>query len=379
MRIVIAGAGVAGSAAALAFALTGHEVAVYESHDDPGGQVGSFLSLAANGLRGLDAVGCLAGVQQAGFAVPRQRMWSDRGRLLADVPRGRRAGDHLISVTLMRADLVSALRSAALGAGARIVTGSALSAAAIGHLAAEAELFVGADGIWSATRSVLDPAAPQPRYAGLYTVSGISSGLSLERGTWNMMFTSRGAFIWLQARDETTWWSAQIAAPTPPDLAAIGPDSVRAAFGRAEPAGTILGATRAVHAATLHHVLAPVRTRQDGRIALVGDAAHPVGAGQGASMAIEDAIVLAHCVQGAATVPAALTAFDEARRARVGKMARSAARNRDAKTAGPIASRLREMIMPVVFGRVYERATGWLYDFDPADLPAAQPVRTDGY
>jgi len=370
MRVIIAGAGVAGSATAVALARTGHEVTVYESHEDPGGRVGSFLSLAANGLRGLDALGCLPQVQQAGFAVPRQRMWSGRGKLLGDVPRGRRSGDDLLSVTVMRADLVGALRAEAVGAGARIRTGQPLSAPDIRRLAGSADIFVGADGIWSATRSVLDPAAPPPRYAGMYTVSGISSGLNLETDAWNMIFARHGAFIWLQAPDRTTWWAAQVCAPAPEDLAAIGPDALRATFRTEQTALAILAATRSVHAATLDHVLAPVRIRQDGHLALVGDAAHPVGAGQGASMAIEDALALAQQLQQATTVPAALAGFDEVRRARVGKMARTAARNRDAKTAGPVGSLLRELVMPVVFGRVYERATGWLYDFDPGQLLA---------
>jgi salicylate hydroxylase len=378
MRVVIVGAGVAGSAAALALARTGQEVTVYESHPDPAGRVGSFLSLAVNGLRGLDALGCLAQVQQAGFAVPRQRMWSGRGRLLADVPRGRRAADDLMSVTLMRGDLVSVLRAAATAAGASIVTGHPVSAADIRQLSASAPVLVGADGIWSPTRSVLDPAAPQPRYAGLYTVSGVSAGLGLEPGAWNMVFARHGAFIWLQAPDHTTWWSAQVSAPAAPDVGGLGPARLLELF-PAEPAPReILTATRTVHAATLHHVLAPVAVRQDGRLALIGDAAHPVGAGQGGSMAIEDAVALAQQIRRADDVPAALAAFDLARRARVGKMAIQAARNRDAKTAGPVASWLRDRIMPVVFGRMYERATGWLYDYDPGTLTAAEPVGADG-
>jgi hypothetical protein len=48
--------------------------------------------------------------------------------------------------------------------------------------------------------------------------------------------------------------------------------------------------------------------------------------------------------------------------------------NRDAKTAGPIATRMREMIMPQVFDRFYEKATGWLYDFYPGTLPVTQGV-----
>jgi salicylate hydroxylase len=46
--------------------------------------------------------------------------------------------------------------------------------------------------------------------------------------------------------------------------------------------------------------------------------------------------------------------------------------NRDAKTAGPIATRLREVIMPHVFNRFYANATGCLYDFDPGALPVAR-------
>jgi salicylate hydroxylase len=376
MRIVIAGGGVAGSASAVALARCGHDVTVYEAYEDPAGPVGSFLSLAANGLRGLAVLGCLPAVQQAGIGLARQRMWSGRGKLLGDVPRGRRGNDPLLSVTLMRVDLVTVLRAAAVQEGARFVTGTRLSAADLRDVAVSgADVVVGADGIWSAARTAIDPAARQPAYAGLYTVSGTSADLDLEPGSWNFMFARHGAFIWLQAADQTTWWSAQVSGPPPADLSAIEPEVLSSLF-REPAAARILAATRARHGATLHHVLAPVRRRHDDRIALVGDAAHPVGAGQGASMAIEDAIALAQQLQCGGSVAAALAGFDEVRRARVGKMAKSAAANRDAKTAGPVAARLREMIMPLVFSRVYERATGWLYDYDPGELTdSAAPLR----
>ena len=64
-------------------------------------------------------------------------------------------------------------------------------------------------------------------------------------------------------------------------------------FRTEERAVTILDAAQQVHAATVHHVLAPVprrHTAETGRaasIVLVGDAAHPAGAGQGASMAFD--------------------------------------------------------------------------------------------
>jgi salicylate hydroxylase len=378
MRIVVAGGGVAGAASAIALARAGAEVTVYEAHEDPAGPVGSFLSLAVNGLRALESLGCLPQVQASGFAVARHRMWAGNGKLLGDAARGRRPGDPLHSVTLMRADLVTVLRDTATRAGARIITGQPLTGADLrGARADGADLAVGADGIWSAARGVVDPAAPEPAYAGLYSVSGVSAGLDgAEPGAWNMIFGRRGAFIYLPAPDGTIWWSAQVSAKVPPEqLAGVGPDELAALFRRERQAVAILRAARTVETATLHHVLAPVRRWHGSDIVLIGDAAHPAGAGQGASMAIEDAVELAGQLSGPGAVADALARFDTARRNRAGKMAKIAAANRDAKTAGPAAAAVRGLLMPFFFDRFYERATGWLYDYDPVDHgPEREPT-----
>jgi salicylate hydroxylase len=369
MNVVVVGGGVAGAASAIALRRVGAEVTVYEAYRDPAGPVGSFLSLAANGLRGLDVLGCLAAVQRAGFPVARQRMWAGNGKRLGDVARGRRADDPLQSVTLMRADLVAALRDEATRSGAVIRTGERPISAGDDRLAG-ADLVVGADGIWSATRRALDPAAPEPRYAGIYHVSGTAEGLELETGAFNMIFARRGAFIYLPAPDGTVWWSAQVAAAEPPDLATVEVGDLMRIFGSEERAVAILRASAVTHAATLSHVLDEVRHTHDDRIVLIGDAAHPVGAGQGASMAIEDAVILAREVHRADGIPQALAGYQELRGARLGKMARTATTNRDAKTAGPVAARLRNLFMPLFFNRFYEKATGWLYDYDLGALPA---------
>jgi salicylate hydroxylase len=378
MRAVVVGGGVAGSASAIALARVGVDVTVHEAYDDPAGPVGSFVSLAANGLRALDALGCLAAVQAAGFPVPRQCMWSGRGKLLGEVARARRPDDPLLSVTLMRAGLVGALRQEALRSGARVVTGQRLAGdPAASPLTAGADLIVGADGIWSQARWALNPGAPGPGYAGLYSVSGTAAGAGLPAirpGTFNWIFARHGVFIYLPVPDGSVWWTAQVAARRPPaDPAAAGLADLTALFARERAAAAILRAATGVRAANLHHVLAPARCRHRDRTVLVGDAAHPVGAGQGASMAIEDALVLARELAAAGDVPAALAAFDRQRHARTAKLVKTDAANREAKTSGgPATSRLRELIMPLVFGRFYEQATGWLYDFDPGRLPERQ-------
>jgi salicylate hydroxylase len=373
MRAVVVGGGVAGSASAIALARIGADVTVYEAYEDPAGPVGSYVSLAVNGLRALDALGCLPPVQAAGFPVARQRMWSGRGKLLGDVARGRRPEDALRSVTVMRADLITRLRAAALEAGARIVAGQRLDGPA-DERTADADLIVGADGIWSATRRALDPAAPEPTYAGLYSVSGTSGAVpaGLPADGFNWIFAKHGVFIYLPAPDGTVWWTAQVSASLPPaDPAAVGVPELTALFGGEAQAAALLRAATSVRTANLGHVLRPVTRRHDDRVVLIGDAAHPVGAGQGASVALEDAVVLARHLAAAGTeaIGAALAAFDAERQPRAGKLAKMETSNRDAKTAGPIASRLREVIMPHVFDRFYENATGWLYDFDPGLLP----------
>ncbi len=135
LRVAVVGGGVAGAACAVALARTGARVRVYEAYAEPAGPVGSFLSLAANGLRGLDVLGVLDEVRAAGFGVPRQRMWAGSGKLLGDVPRGRTGSDPMISVTLMRADLVAALQDEARRAGAEIVTGQRLNGEDLAGLA----------------------------------------------------------------------------------------------------------------------------------------------------------------------------------------------------------------------------------------------------
>ncbi len=377
MRAVVIGGGVAGSASAIALARIGWEVTVYEAYEDPAGSVGSYVSLAVNGLRALDVLGCLGPVQRAGFPVARQLMWSGRGKLLGDVARGRNPGDSRHSITLMRADLVTALREEALRAGARIVTGQRLTGPG-DPLVAGADLIVGADGIWSATRHALDPEAPQPTYAKLYYVSGVSDGTAIRTEVsqqgFNWIFAKRGVFIYLPSPDGSIWWTAQVAARQPPrDPASVTLAELAGLF-RTEPqAAAVLRTATGVRAANIGHVLTPVKRRHKGHTVLIGDAAHPVGAGQGASMAMEDAVVRARELAGEDSVPEALAAFDRQRHARSGKLAKTETANRDAKTAGPIATRMRETIMPHVFGRFYEKATSWLYDYELGSLPARQP------
>jgi salicylate hydroxylase len=381
MRAIVIGGGVGGTTAALALRRIGAEVTVYEAYEDPAGDIGAFMSLAANGLRALDELGVEGSVRAAGVEVPRQKMWSAGGMLIGDVARGRRAADHVLSVTLLRGRLVTALRIAAADAGAKIVTGARLTGlsetpdgvtVALDDGSSDAaDLVVAADGIWSTVRGLLDPAAPRPQYAGLYCVSGVSRTDGVEPGVLNMTFARNGAFLHVAAGDEV-WWSAQIAEPAEPDRDGVTDEqwlARTAALYRAEAVpSAVISATTRLHRIVLMHVLDPVPTWHSGRVVLIGDAAHPVGAGQGASMAIEDALSLAAMLQAEPQVTAALRRYEADRRPRITKVLATAEDSRGAKKAGPVKRRVQAAMMRIFVPMVYEKATGWLYSYEPAKL-----------
>ncbi|GAB1510253.1 FAD-dependent oxidoreductase [Actinophytocola sp. KF-1] len=385
MQVSIAGGGVAGTVCAIALRRIGADVTVYEAYPDPAGSIGSFLSLAGNGLRALDAVGCLAAVQNVGQAVPTQRFWSSNGRLLGETARGRKSGDPLHSVTLRRADLVSALREQATAAGARVVTGERVVGADEDgdrvrvHLAngdtVDSDLLVGADGIWSTVRTLLDPHAPRPVYAGIYTASGTATAtatadVDVEPGILNMTFARGGAFIHGAGHDGTVWWAAQVAEPDQPDLGTVDLASLRDRYRHEPHVLAVLAAATHLYRPTLDHVLAPVPTWRGTRTVLVGDAAHPVGAGQGASMAIEDAVVLAQRLT-TAPVPAALAAYEDTRRPRITKVLKTGRDSRARKTRGPLRRRVDDAVMSFGIKHFHEKATSWLYTYDVGPLPVS--------
>jgi 2-polyprenyl-6-methoxyphenol hydroxylase-like FAD-dependent oxidoreductase len=379
MQVTVIGGGVAGSVCAIALRRIGADVTIYEAYPDPAGAIGSFLSIASNGLRALDAVGCLDAVRDAGTPVPTQRMWSGGGRLLGETPRGRLAADPTHSVTLRRADLVTVLRDAAARAGARIVTGEKVVAAtdAGDHVHAsfdsgntvDSDLLIGADGIWSTVRTILDANAPRPAYAGMYSVSGLSTTRT-EPGVFIMIVGRAGAFIHVAGPDGTTWWSAQVAEPSAPDLAAVNLPMLLDRYRHEEQVVAVLRQATTMHQPTLDHVLDPVPTWRSDRTVIVGDAAHPVGAGQGASMAIEDAIVLAQRLTLGNGMPAALAAYEDARRARTTRMLKAGQDNRARKKVpGPVRRRVNETVMSFGLEHFYEKAMGWLYTYDVGELP----------
>ncbi|MET7392746.1 NAD(P)/FAD-dependent oxidoreductase [Dactylosporangium sp. NPDC005572] len=365
MRAVVIGGGVAGPVAALALRRVGWDVTVYEAYADPAGDVGSFVSLGANGLRALAAVGARDAVAARGTAIPLLRLWSGRGRLLGEAARER--------VTLMRGHLVETLRDLAVAAGAEVVTGRRLvdvrddRAVLDDGTRDSADLVVGADGIRSRLRTIVDPQAATPVYAGLWSVGGRSTH-PVEPGAFNLTFGAKATFVHAAAAHGTLW-TAQFPAPAAPARPPTAEELIAAFAGDRSPAARVIERTDQWHPFTVFRQLPATPAVHRGALVLIGDAAHPIGAGQGASLAIEDAVVLAKCLRDGQT----LEAFAALRAPRTARMLRTAGANVDAKVAGPLAARVRDVMMPLLFRRFAAKGSAWMYDYDVEWATPAQP------
>jgi 2-polyprenyl-6-methoxyphenol hydroxylase-like FAD-dependent oxidoreductase len=177
------------------------------------------------------------------------------------------------------------------------------------------DFLVGADGIHSVTRTLIDPAAPTPRYTDQNVIYGYADGAWTEPDAYHMVFGSR-AFFGCTSPDGRTWWFARI--PGPPLTGAEDPRRLASDVfaGDAGPAAAIVAATGSDVVGGNSYDLPTTPTWHNALLVLAGDAAHAASpaAAQGASMAVEDAVVLANCLRDTADLGAAFDAYEAVRR-----------------------------------------------------------------
>lgn len=122
------------------------------------------------------------------------------------------------------------------------------------------------------------------------------------------------------------------------------------------------------------HAMAAPPSWHRGRMVLIGDAGHVTSpsSGQGASLAIEDAITLARCLRDLADHRAAFSLYQRLRQERVQKVYERAKKINSSKAAGPLGRIIRDLLMPV-FAKQLARpeALAWLHGYH---IDFAQPV-----
>jgi FAD-dependent urate hydroxylase len=386
-KALVIGGGVAGPVATMALGRAGMDSVAYEAYADGADDAGAFLTFASNGLDALRAIDAHHLVLAEGFPTPRMTIQSGTGKHLGDVPNSGTLPEGMISQTLKRSDLYRALRDEAVRRGARVEYGKRLVDAETipdGGVAArfedgteaEGDLLIGADGIHSRTRRIIDPSAPGARYIPVLNIGGYAKGVSVpaEPGTFRMVFGKRAFFGYAVHPSGEVWWFAnppRVDEPTRSELAAISSEQWREMLvdlftGDATPAVDIVRATTGNLAGWATYDLPSVPTWHRGSMVIIGDAAHATApsSGQGASMAIEDAVVLARCLRDRSDIPQAFAVYERLRRARVERIVAHGARTSNSKAAGPIGRVIRDLMMPLILKRLANGGSlAWMHDY----------------
>jgi 2-polyprenyl-6-methoxyphenol hydroxylase-like FAD-dependent oxidoreductase len=401
-RVLVIGAGVAGPVLAMALVRAGIDAAVFE-RDDTGAELrGSWLTFQANGMDALAAIGADARVRRLGFPVETISFLNGKGRKLGRIPMAGPGHGGQLSVMMRRAELYAALGEEARERGAEVhygkeMTGAESTADGVrvqfaDGTTAEGALLVGCDGIHSRTRQIIDPAAPPPRYVPVLNLGGYIPGFPLEDAPpreWRMQFGTRCFFAWAAAPDGAVWFANPPMAQEPERgvLSGMTDQQWRDRLhelmaGDAGPSHQIIDAAVGPLVGYATYDMPTVRRWHAGNMIIIGDAAHATApsSGQGASMALEDAVILAKCLRDCPDTGTSFATFEALRRKRVERIVKEGARSAAGKAAGPIARVIRDAILPLIFRRAAKdggRSMIWLQghhiDFDQPIQPVPAP------
>jgi FAD-dependent urate hydroxylase len=295
---------------------------------------------------------------------------NSQGKHLGESRTGGVLPEGTTSHTIKRGDLYAALFGEATSRDLPVLNGKRLVAATQDQHGvratfadgseAFADLLVGADGLHSTVRTLIDAKAPAPAYSGLLTIGGYARGVSVDAGPgcYEMIFGKKAFFGYAAAPDGEVWWFANIPQRRQPlrgELAGITDDEWRRRLldlfaEDAGPALALIEATPELSPVTAIHTVPHLPAWNRGRLVVVGDAAHAPSptSGQGASLSIEDGVELARSLRGADDPVAALAAFAVGRRPRVERIIKWAARMNSSKAAGPVGAAVRDAMMPAL-------------------------------
>jgi 2-polyprenyl-6-methoxyphenol hydroxylase-like FAD-dependent oxidoreductase len=325
-NIGIVGGGIGGVATAVALRQLGIEATVYERAAELR-EVGAGMMLWPNATRVLRNLGLLEGVLAHSGSSTHFNVRAKNGTVLMNIALGK---FDVPAICMRRSDLLAVLltklppESIRLGQTlARLEqSNDQVRISLESGLAAEHDAVIGADGIRSRVRSELFGHS-DPIYRGYMVWRGVANydGDAIMPGanseTWGagkrfgILNTGQGKFTWYAAVN------------VPPDHL-DGPGGRRrelleAFTGWHEPIADLIAATNDNEIMKNGaYDLVPLRRWGKGRVTLLGDAAHPCtpNLGQGGGMALEDAAVLAKCLNGETSLMAALRRYEGRRRQR---------------------------------------------------------------
>jgi len=326
-RILIVGGGIGGLSVAAALHTCGFAPELIERSDE-WRAVGAGIAMQPNGMRVLRTLGIGTAVERAGTVIRRWDFCDEQGAVLSSTDLTDVWNDVGPFIGIARRELQRALLASAAAVPSRLGTtlrsltqddGGVRVELSDGSVATY-DLVIGADGVGSSVRALAFD-APPPVYGGQMVWR--STAPVRPRGLTNLQFLlGDGCFFGLcPVGSDQTYGFGNVAGAVLRDPVEGRLARLRERFAHF---GDIVKEYLGALDSTTEIHCSPIEWLSEerwctGRVVLIGDAAHasPPMMGQGGSLAVEDAAVLADSLRAADTVDQALDAFVVRRRPRV--------------------------------------------------------------
>lgn len=390
--IAIIGGGIAGPALALFLKREGINAVIYEGRF-PNDHSGGGLGLAMNGMRVMDQLGLADKIRAAGSTYSGFRFFNQHGKLLTDIEDQKTDQLKTLGVCLPRQSVHEVLVDELHQENIQIHFGKKLKSLDLqsnnttcvfedGH-SITADIVIAADGLNSRVRNIIMPEAPKPEYTGILGFGGfipedkIPAQFLPATNRMEMIFGNVGFFGYARAglkngRPMLLWWNATPGKEINRKEIFEMNDQAKKAFllelhrGWCKPVETIIQESDLGIFADNIYDIKSLPSWSNGNILLIGDAAHAVSphAGQGASMALEDAWYLARALKSNLHDPQkAFQEFEKIRRTRVEKVVQLGRRSGNSKKkVGPVGAWVRDRFVTALMPTLVKNYTGWLYD-----------------
>jgi 2-polyprenyl-6-methoxyphenol hydroxylase-like FAD-dependent oxidoreductase len=325
-RAIIIGGGIGGLCAAISLRRIGLSVTVYEQAEELL-TVGAGLTIWANAIKALRKLGVADEVVKAGSKIERGELRTADGRVLSRSHPGEleeRFGEPTIAIH--RADLhdilLDALPPGTVHLGERCVRFAedeeSVAAVFSDGRAEQADLLIGTDGIHSVIRRQLFPEVSL-RYSGYTTWRGVvETRDEAALGTTSESWGCGARFGIVRINRERVYWfsTANVAEGRKLSPAETKSYLLEHFKDWHHPIRLLIESTPPEH--ILHndiYDIAPLKKWCRGRVALLGDAAHPTtpNMGQGACMAIESSLALARCLRQSNDLAESLDRYERER------------------------------------------------------------------
>jgi FAD-dependent urate hydroxylase len=378
-KAVIIGGGVGGLTAAIALRRVGVSSVICEREGDlTRAQVGGCFSLYANAMRPLQELGLGEQMLEIGSVLRVSEVRTSRGRSLGIAGlEGLERQFDAPSVGASRTDTHRVLTAALGDGGVRMgasCTGFKQDADGVTATFPDGseergDFLIGADGLRSTIRAQLLGAA-EPKYAGYTVWQGIAERPhdAFRGDAVTLCYGSGLRFVVYPVRDGRPYWAALLTTP----MGGRDPEG-RSKHAALELYRNWFPAVGELIEQTPDSAISrmdnfgrdPIERWGEGRVTLLGDAAHPttINIGQGACQAIEDAFALGECLRKESDVVPALRRYERCRISRTAAMMQFAWRvGAVGQWANPVAVRVREQLLRVAWARFigpqFERRVG---------------------